>query len=215
MPDTDWGEDLGYLWICGACRHLKEVGRPDGMEQRCECPGSWKPDDERWPRYDFNERAILCRCCGLEAVSSGSRWAPFFCRECQLLAMGVSVWERRLIFPIGRHTMMHTWVPGAKPGSPAAHGGDGDALAETVYESLQVVSKGREGLEAWYPFVMAYNLRRLGFQGEVRLSAYLAAVEREELAVLAQRLVRFEGLCEFFKHGTMALRGGRKDMSDG
>jgi hypothetical protein len=209
MTGAGWDDEYRYLWICACCGHLREIARPDGVEQRCACSEPADRDEEPWPRHDFNERASLCRCCGLEVLHSGSRWSMFFCRECQLLAMGVSIWERRLVFPIGRHTMMHAWVPEAEPGSIAAHGGVPSVLAETVHESLQTVPGGTNGLWAWYPFVVNYNLRRLGFDEDVRLEDYLAAVEREKLACLSQRLVRFEGLCEFFKHGTMAIRDGQ------
>lgn len=97
-----------HLCICGTCYALYETERPDGMNQPCRCTPR---DEPRWPGHDFNEHALLCLCCGLEVVSSGSRWSSYVCRECQLLAMGVSLWERRLVFPIGRHSMMHTWVP--------------------------------------------------------------------------------------------------------
>ena len=101
--------ELRHLHVCGTCYALYEAGRPDGINQRCRCG----PHGEaRWPGVDFNERACLCTCCGTEVLRSGSRFSPYFCRECQLLAMGVSLWERRLVFPIGRHSLMHTcWVP--------------------------------------------------------------------------------------------------------
>jgi hypothetical protein len=203
-----------YLHICGTCYHLYERSRPDLMDQACQCSPR---DEKRWPRYDFNERAILCRCCGLEVIDSGSRWSSYFCRECQLLATGVSVWQRQLVFPIGRHTMMHTWVPGSRtptlkgfgvtarasgrlrPAAATEGPRYGDEFVQTVYESIGFVSRGSEGLWEWYRQVMHFNYGRLGISADVTLRDYMLLLSRKELGFLNDRLLRFEGLCEFFK----------------
>ena len=44
--------------------------------------------------------------------------------------------EMNLVFPIGRHSIMHTWVPDTRRPSVAAHGGDSGRLARTVYNAL-------------------------------------------------------------------------------
>jgi hypothetical protein len=191
-----YDDDYRYLRICPTCYELYEKDRPDGQNQHCSCVPQ---GESHWPRYDFDERAILCRCCGQEALHSGSKWSPFFCRECQLLAMGVSIWHRRLIFPIGRHTIMHTWVPKTPWPSFQAHRGDTTRLADGVLASLQAVSKGSAGLWEWYPIIMARNLEHLGLDGGVQLQVYLEAIDRAELGVLSTRLKAFEGLCEFFQ----------------
>src|SRR5688572_25666900 len=122
-------DELQYLRICGTCHALYETGRPDGMAQRYRCGPR---DEERWPRFDYNERASLCLCCGMEALRSGSKWSPYFCNTCQTLAKEVSIRYRRLVFPIGRHSLMHTWVPETRAPTLAAHGGRSRDLAETV-----------------------------------------------------------------------------------
>jgi hypothetical protein len=191
-------DDYHYLRICATCYELYEEGRPDGQNQHCRCVPRGLAT---WPRYDFDERALLCRCCGQEALHSGSKWSPFFCDACKPLAMGVSIWHRRLIFPIGRHTIMHTWVPKTPWPSLQAHGGDTTRLGAGVLSSLQAVSKGSDGLWEWYPIIMARNLGQLALDGDVRLQDYLEAVERAESDVLSNRLKAFEGLCEFFQSG--------------
>jgi hypothetical protein len=96
VPPMEYGyqDQLAYCYICSTCFHLYERGRRDNENQRCKCQPA---EETKWPIRDFNERAILCRCCGLNVLPSGCRWDPYFCRECQLLAMGVSVWNRRLV----------------------------------------------------------------------------------------------------------------------
>jgi len=194
-PADSLDERYQYLYICSTCYGLYETGRPDGEEQRCACHPDKGP---RWPSYDFNQRAMLCRCCGLNVLPSGSRWAPFFCRECQLLAMGVSVWNRRLIFPIGRHSLMHTWVPDTPSASLGDGENDGDTLAEGVHGALQGIARGTDGLWLWYATIMPRNLRRFGLKGDVSLREYMDAVAAEAPA-LSTRLEAFDGLCRLFQ----------------
>jgi hypothetical protein len=89
-------DELQYLRLCGHCYGLYETGRPDGLNQPCRCrPGG----GERWLGFDFNERVSLGLCRGLEALASGSRYAPFSCLTCQDLAIGVSRNLERLALP--------------------------------------------------------------------------------------------------------------------
>lgn len=111
--------------------------------------------------------------------------------------MGVSVWERQLIFPIGRHSLMHTWVP--EPGGESRAGGD--AVAST-YRTLQTVFTGSDGLRRWGRLRLAHNLRTLGLEGDVSLRSYLEAVIRYHGEVgLTTRIAAFDGMCEFIKYG--------------
>lgn len=184
--------DYEYLRICGTCFKLYETGRDDNQQQRCDC----QPREEgRWPGRDFNERASLCACCGTEVLDSGSRYSPYFCRECQLLAMGVSLWERRLVIPIGRHTMMHTWVPNTRMPSLAAHGGDARRLAETVHGALTAISVSSEPLSRWSAVVVSRHLKRLGLPGGTPVSRYLAANASDEERPTRWGL--FAAMCEF------------------
>jgi hypothetical protein len=190
-----YGEHLASMHICSTCFHLYDIEHPDEENQRCQC----QPVDEiKWPVGDFNEHAILCRCCGLNVLPSGSRWHMYFCRECQLLAMGVSVWDRRLVFPIGPHSLMHTWVPKTPSASLRDHRDHPEKLAEGVYRALQGVVRGSEGLWQWYKTVMPRNLEHFGLAGEVSLRVYMEAVAAEAPA-LSSRLKAFDGLCQFFQ----------------
>lgn len=190
---TDPEDSFTYQHVCGTCFGLYESGRPDDLEQRCACQPQWA---ERWPRFDFNTRAELCRCCGTEAVHSGSRWSPYFCRTCQQMAIGVSIWQRRLVFPIGRHTIMNNFVPDSVASTLAARHRCSRELAETVLSAIRVMSTGSDGLERWARIVVARNLERCGLPAGVLLSEYLIAVKSTDGL---SRSAAFADLCEFFK----------------
>jgi hypothetical protein len=192
-----WREEYEYLRICGTCFHLFETHRPDGLNQQCSCAAE---PARTWAGFDINEHASLCKCCGFDVLDSGSKWSPFFCRECQLVAMGASISARRLIVPIGRHSLMHTWVPRTPASTLAAHGGDADALAHTVFKTMTSVADLSDRLDDWYRVAMARNFERLGVSGGVLVRDYLDAVVREGIGVLTTRLAAFDGLCELLKH---------------
>ena len=193
-------EAFQYVRLCRTCYHLFEVGRPDGLNQACAChPGA----AATWPRFDFNERAHLCSCCALTVLESGSRWSPFFCRQCHWLAVGVTMWHRQLVFPIGRHSLMHTWVPNTRTPPLAGHGGDVDALARSVYEAGVAVINGGDRLHQWAPLIVRRNVERLGLRGDVHLLEYLLATVRQQFS---PRLEAFGDLCEFVRALTPAPR---------
>ena len=143
-------EDFQYMRVCAKCFRLNQSNRPGGLNQLCSCRRAAR--GAAWPGFDFNERARLCSCCGQDVLKSGSRWSPFFCRECQQRAIAVSLWEGRLIFPIGRRSLMHTWVPRTRMPSLAAHGGNSRRLAETVCVAMNGIVGGmrllRSGTDA-------------------------------------------------------------------
>jgi hypothetical protein len=182
--------ELGYrveyrrLRICGTCFHLYEEGRRDGMNQHCRC----LPDEgPLWPTVDYNQRAALCACCATELLHSGSRWSEYFCRECQLLAMGVSLWEGRLVFPIGRHSIMHGWVP--RDRSPRRN------VTADVARALKRIAGGSDVIFQWYPVRVDAVLRQLGLEGGVPVREYLAAVSEAGLPFLRPRTEAFRGMC--------------------
>lgn len=193
--------EYANLRICGTCFELYEEG-PLATSQLCACNS--RREQPRWTGYDFNERAMLCRCCALIVVPSGSRWAPYFCRECQLLSMGASIWARRLIMPIGRHTIMHGWVPRTPVPTLAAHDGDAEALAETVETGLNAVVNRTGHLWTWYRSLVPRHLAALGLRGGVFLHEYLLALERDsegDRRAVPGRFPLFQGLCEHFLVG--------------
>ncbi|HZU14498.1 MAG TPA: hypothetical protein VFB58_16780 [Chloroflexota bacterium] len=199
-----------YLRICGTCGHLYEEGRPDGKEQRCRCvPSGPKWEDGR----DFNERASLCYCCGLEAVHSGSRWSPFFCYFCRTMAIAVSLWERRLIFPIGRHTLMHSWLPEAPPANLTHPGTTMTDITNGVLSTLDSIDAGRKALDAWSAQVMRHNLETVGLPPDVTLDEYLTKVAKMGLATPADKQHAFAGLRELYRQGRPGTPTGPSDTN--
>ena len=192
-PRTRKTDEFQHLRICGSCYALYETGRADGRNQQCRCVVR---EERTWPGFDFNERASLCRCCGMEAMQSGSRWSPYFCRRCETLARKVSIRHRRLVFPIGRHSLMHTWVPAARLPTLAAHGGKPRKLAKTVHAATRAVATGSEGLRQWSAIIVSRHLRHLGLPGGTHLHEYLAAVAKRGTG--CTRRAAFAELCEFF-----------------
>jgi len=186
--------DDEYLHICGTCFRLYETGRSDDEEQRCDCN---QEEEERWSVGDFNERACLCGCCGMEILPSGSRWSQFYCRECQLLAMGVSLWERRLVFPIGRHSLMHAWVPQDRNPLRAARASSGDRALETVHDTIKVIVASSDAQSQWSANIVSRHLKRLRLPGGTPVSSYLAALEKDE--EVPTRWALFAEFCEFIR----------------
>ena len=185
-------EGLRWFRICGTCYALYEIGRPDGLNQQCRCSAQTA---DPWPRFDFNERARLCACCGMEVLASGSRWSPYFCRECQLLAMGVSLWERRLVIPIGRHSMMHTWVPATRGPHPAPTAVARADTAEAVYVAVRAIAGAGDRLHQWSALIVSRHLLHLGLPDGTPLSDYLDAIKETGTT----RWGLFAELCEFLR----------------
>jgi hypothetical protein len=102
--------DIGGFVVCTACGELRGAwGRYDGeleFEQRCDCHRA-EERDERWPGFDHNTVAELCRCCGLEGLKSGSKWSVWFCRDCLDRVKDLNGAAGRCVVPIGRHSLMN------------------------------------------------------------------------------------------------------------
>jgi hypothetical protein len=190
--------EYGGFFICRTCYYLVETHAPEGMGQLCRCGD--RGQQPVWEGFDFNERVILCNCCAQEALKSGSRWSPYFCRECQTLVKEASIRQGRLIVPIGRHTLMHTWVPKAVttsrdgPLSPADEADEILATMETIVDRYAHLSR-------WYQTTVARSLTALGIQGDVLLHHYLEALTSSHQAgkALPTRFELFRGLCEHFQ----------------
>jgi hypothetical protein len=168
------------------------------MGQLCRC--SDRAQQPRWEGFDFNERYALCHCCAQEVLESGSRWSPYFCRECRLLAMGASIWQRRLVLPIGRHTLMHTWVPkdvatsSHRPSRPVDE-------PDEVLDTLRTIGDQYTHVSRWYQAAVARNLAALGIEGDVLVRDYLQAAARdsETANALPGKIEFFRGLCAHFQ----------------
>ena len=101
-------ENLSSLTLCPKC--LQPHGKMrllygDWVEQQCECE---KKDESKWgDGRDFNTGYETCYCCGLEVITSGSRWSCFFCQDCKKAIRKFNDAVGTCVIPLGRHSMMN------------------------------------------------------------------------------------------------------------
>ena len=201
------GYEAAYasMRICPHCFELYDLDPPYDLSQRCACYRD--RDEPGWPGYDFNERALLCRCCGFEVLRSGSRWSPFFCAPCKERVAALDRQVGQLIIPIGRHTLMNASLMQQKAPTLAVHDFDIDALAADVLDSLTIVSSGSERLWEWYRAQMARTLEATGLAGDVPLRDYLLALPEDETSLALDRFTAFVGMASHF--GVAISAGGK------
>jgi hypothetical protein len=120
--------------------------------------------------------------------------------------MGASIWARRLIMPIGRHTLMHTWVP-ADPHASSAPIDEPDEILTTI----RAIVNRWEVLDQWYQETVGRNLAALGMEGDVPLHDYVRAIGRGSGKVNPGKRECFKGLCARFQ----LIERGREDWPDG
>ncbi|MCK5774038.1 MAG: hypothetical protein KAH57_09660, partial [Thermoplasmata archaeon] len=96
--------------ICETCYfpygEMVDGGTMNSFHQRCSCPSNG-PDEERWPRHDYNEIIRICDCCGAEPLISGSRWSVWFCEKCKWEILNRNHEMGIFLVPIGRHSIMN------------------------------------------------------------------------------------------------------------
>jgi hypothetical protein len=110
------------------------------------------------------------------------------------MAMAITIWEGQLVFPIGRHSLMHTWVPNTRPANLPGHAGDAGALSDSVHRVLVNLTKGGDRLHAWAPMIVRQHVERLRLRGSVYVSEYLLTCVRRRYSPTLQA---FSGLCDF------------------
>ena len=168
---------FGDLLVCGICGDIKGPvpELPDGCDQCCECvPLEDRRARPRWGRYDFNCAFELCRCCGLEALKSGSRWSVWFCHPCKERVRSLNQLTGRCVIPIGRHSLMNG-VSASTEAGQAAFDASAETLATFVAQTIDIGDWGRR--------VVLDNLAALGIQPDrdVLLSQYLDEARRSDL----------------------------------
>jgi hypothetical protein len=84
------------------------------IEQHCKCE---KKDESKWSDgRDFNLGYETCYCCGLEAITSGSRYSYFFCQDCRKATGDFNDSVGICIIPMGRHHYLNgKWFNKAPP----------------------------------------------------------------------------------------------------
>jgi hypothetical protein len=169
----------GAFTICPVCAGL--AGHPEGRErhpQVCRCAPAGA---ERWPDHDFNEYAALCWCCLLEAIPSGSKFSPFYCRDCLQRAQQLNSAAGRTVLFIGRHSLM------ASVGPPGPDAGDPPSLTafpKTLTVFIGGISGFYDAMNVWRPGRLRTVLSGLEpgapavRQEPVALDTYLQAAAR-------------------------------------
>lgn len=201
--DLGYGPEHASMRICARCYELYE---PDGareLPQRCGCN---RDSDPRWPGADFNERALLCRCCGLTVLHSGSRWSLYFCGPCKHRVIDLDQRIGRLVIPIGRHSIMNGNMMRQKAPTLAAYRDNVAALATDVAGTLNAIVSGTDRLWEWYRIQMARNMVSFGCHGDVPLSDYVAALPTDAEALDRLVVAAFVGLAS---HVGVAVSNGR------
>lgn len=180
MSEIRVAEFIGDLVICKRCSAIRGVVpyRKDGAEQRCDCtPQEVRAAEPVWGG-DFNKYAELCRCCGLELLSSGTRYSVWFCDPCKALVRALNHAVGFYLIPIGRHSVMnHIGITQASIRNRAA--------IEQLTADLKGMFGRIEGIEAYARDVVAFNRKALGFtrRHDVKLVDYLARARTSDLTV--------------------------------
>ena len=187
--------EFSTLSICTACLGLFDdvsLGQGDGERQRCTCSAS---KEDRWPGYDYNERARLCDCCGRYVLRSGSRWSVWFCEECKARVQALNEEMGFALIPIGRHSMMNGL--GLRVEARSHDVARFTQRLGDLFSRIDLLGK------TWKPAHLRGQLKRLEFlgagHGAVPLSVYLDAVAEEDRGSgVDLRLGAFGGLREVF-----------------
>ena len=164
---------IGRFVVCGMCGRLRGPwGRYDGeleFEQRCECRAAEAPV-VRWPGFDYNTVAELCRCCGLEALRSGSKWSVWFCRECLDRVKDLNAGAGRCVIPIGRHSLMNGVF--YKP----AESGINPVAVSAFSDQLHTFFGAVDATEDWRRRVVRANLAAINLGEALSKEAAFAAL---------------------------------------
>ena len=148
------------LLICPWCFEVYGAVEIEGVayKQTCSCrPRGPGQNPKPAPGADYATYVELCRACGLEAVSSGSRWSRYFCPDCHESIRGLN---RRLGFaliPIGRHSIMNSF---SLSGKDIDHQEKVDAFVR----GLQGMFFRSDALHDWRRLMVARRCAELGFE---------------------------------------------------
>ena len=162
--------------VCLDCGELRGPW-PSGLVQWCHCDlaASTEPQP-RWPHYDHNTVAELCRCCALELLESGSKWSIWLCRPC-LKEVKVLNGQAGCVFPIGRHSLMNGigYHPGPRLNDDALV-----AFADQLHTFFEVTS----GTAEWCHRMVTASAAAAGLaaDGRVPLGLYLSATKAAGLS---------------------------------
>lgn len=164
--------DQSDFTVCGTCHALRgPIGSVGAVEVRQLCDCAAQEERAAQPRLgDHNTAFELCRCCGTEALTSGSRWSVWFCQECKDRVRALNQRSGRCVVPIGRHSLMNgvSFDPGA------------DESSRAFADQLKTLFDAMGGTEGWARAVVCLNLGAAGLPSDddIGLDSYLDTVAR-------------------------------------
>lgn len=175
MPDRG-RFSRGDFSLCVACADLFQEGPDPALLQLCGCRRRRPDEQATWPRFDFNELAILCRLCAGELVESGSKWSVFFCDICHPKVVGLNKAVGGTLVPIGCHSLQNQLalrlrhVAAEVRGEPEAEDWI-DRFMRGLFQLKEMI----DHLEEWHRAAVRSNLEAMGLGGRdvVVLSDYL------------------------------------------
>ena len=111
-----------------------------------------------------------------QALRSGSRWSPFFCRGCQGRVLDLNRSHGRWVIPIGRHSVMHGILIANDEATD-------ERSAERFVTAARGLFAATHHLDEYRRIVVEENLAVLGFApgAEAELRAYLDGADESGL----------------------------------
>jgi hypothetical protein len=163
----DHPERIVEMVVCGDCRDVvgpfyQLYGKLAGdgpLEQSGTCAlHPARPGVPTWPLFDFNRGVDLCYCCGIEPLTSGSRYSVWFCDICKPMVLRLNAVHQRCIIPLGRHSFHYGWLLGADDlGDPVT--------MHRFSEASQAAAFATDALADWYRIVVGSNLEAIDAAG--------------------------------------------------
>lgn len=166
--------------------------QPPALRQLCACEkrelsGAGTRPVPRWPGYDFNLKAELCRLCAAEVLWSGHRYCVWFCGPCKDAVREANERLGGYMIPIGRHSV-HAGVL-VNPRRPRR---EGARQAEELVRFLTGSGERMEALERWRAGRVAGILAWASLASPAPLIDYLAVASEAKgnPKRLVERLLR-------------------------
>jgi hypothetical protein len=182
--------------VCGECGELREQAsaEPPALRQLCACEegelrGAGARPIPRWPGYDFNLKAELCRLCASEVLWSGHRYCVWYCRSCHVAVREANERLGGYVIPVGRHSVhAGVLVNPRRPRREVAR------QAKDLVGFLTGLAERMEALERWRVGRVAAVLAEAGLASPAPLIDYLAVASEaaSDPKRLVERLLRTE-----------------------
>ena len=147
--------------------------------QRCTCDDKAEPPDNITEKKAVcgKELVELCYCCGMALVPGGRPWFLFFCDECKQNVRDFDRQCRRVIIPIGRHSLVNGSI--LRGLDPTVDGlilsnqdVRDDAKLEQYFSKVRGMAASIKHLREWSRLEVANRLKEIGRVGDIPLLDY-------------------------------------------